>query len=604
MYCNLFFLCYNVGENLKKSTDILLFLDKKFVKEIDKMKKPLLSEMTLREKINQMIILAQWDLRKRFENGEDYKVDRPEEEQIEMLKKGQFGSLYAQYGTIVKGRATDLLDSESDERCSSTEFADMINWEASFLKIPPLVGGDSESSGAGAMHYDLTSVVSPLAMDATDDEDLVFEVGAAIARELRCTGVNWRWSPVVDITNRFSKGCGVLRVFTDMDVEKQSRLAIAMIKGMQSEGVAATAKHFPGNDPYEYRDSHFCPNTISVSKEEWWEKQGKIFQNVIDAGVYAIMPSHKSFPAIDDSTINGKPRPTTVSKKILTDLLKNEMGFEGVIITDGLTMAGVSSVLPWDDIIVESVKAGCDVLLCASPYDADTIEKAVLDGRIEEARIDDACQRILNMKEKLGMFEDGYVNVKYKAEDVRDETARISLEVARKAVTLVRDRNNLLPLDKNKIKKVSIIVSTHNEMFNTTTIPVLKEMFEARGIEVYTQRRLNNGMELEKIANDSDLIIYAAMVKGHMPKGASALVEKECETYFHAFKYGKEKTIGMSCGSPYLEHDIMDGADAFVNLYGTSPALLQAFVEGIFGEIPFVGKSPANLKPPKFVYED
>ena len=568
------------------------------------MKKPLLSEMTLREKINQMIILAQWDLRKRFENGEDYKVDRPEEEQIEMLKNGQFGSLYAQYGTIVKGRSTDLLDSEADVRCKSTEFADMINWEASFLKIPPLVGGDSERSGAGQMHYDLTSVVSPLAMGATDDENLVYEMGAAIARELRCTGVNWRWSPVVDITNRFSKGCGVLRVFTDIDVEKQSRLGIAMIKGMQSEGVAATAKHFPGGDPYEYRDSHFCPGSINISKEEWWEKQGKIFQNVIDAGVYSIMPSHKSFPAIDDSTINGKPRPTTVSKKILTDLLKNEMGFEGVIITDGLTMAGVSSVLPWDEIIVESVKAGCDVLLCASPYDADTIEKAVLDGRIEESRIDDACQRVLNMKEKLGMFEDGYVNVKYKAEDVRDKTEAISLEIARKAVTLLRDRNNILPLDKNKIKKVSIIASTHNEAFYTRDLQYLKKLFEDRGIEVYMKRRLENGLELKEISDNSDLIIYAAYVAGHMPKGTASLVEKECETYFHAFKYGAEKTIGISCGSPYLAYDIMEGADAFVNLYHTSPHLMQAFVEGIFGEIPFVGKSPANLKPPKFVYED
>ena len=232
------------------------------------MKKPLLSDMTLREKINQMIILPQWDLRRKYEIKEsDYKIERPEKEQEEMLKREQFGSLYAQYGTIVKGRNTDLLDAESDERCKSTEFADMINWEASFLKIPPLVGGDSERNGAGQMHYDLTSIISPLAMGATDDENLVYEMGAAIARELRCTGVNWRWSPVVDITNRFSAICHIGRVFTDMDVEKQSRLGSAMIRGMQSEGVAATAKHFPGNDPYEYRDGHFCTSAINISKE-------------------------------------------------------------------------------------------------------------------------------------------------------------------------------------------------------------------------------------------------------------------------------------------------------------------------------------------------
>ena len=568
------------------------------------MKKPQLSEMTLREKIAQMIILAQWDLRKRFENGEDYRVDRPEEEQIEMLKNGQFGSLYAQYGSIVKGRNTDLLDSEADERCLSTEFADMINWEASFLKIPPLVGGDSERSGAGQMHHDLTSIISPLAMGATDDEDLVYELGAALGRELRTTGVNWRWSPVVDITNRFSRTSHITRVFTDIDASKQSRLAIAMIRGMQSEGVAAAAKHFPGNDPYEYRDGHFCTQEISISKEEWWETQGKIFQNVIDAGVYSIMTSHQAFPAIDDSTINGQMRPTTISKKITTDLLKKEMGFDGVIITDGLIMGGLVSMLPWDELIVECVNAGNDVLLCSSPFDIDTIEKAVKDGRIEESRIDDAVSRILNMKEKLGLFEDGYVNVKYKAEDVRDKTAELSLECARKAVTLVRDRNNILPLDKNKIKKVSIIVSTHHDAFYDRDIQHLKKLLEDRGIEVYMQRRLKNGFELKEISDKSDLIIYAAFVNGHMPKGAPALVQEECETYFHAFTYGKEKSIGISCGLPYIEHDIMDNANAFVNLYGHSPVLLQAFVEAIFGEIPFVGKSPVNLKPPKFVYED
>lgn len=569
------------------------------------MKKPLLSNMTLREKINQMIILPQWDLRRKYEIKEsDYKIERPEKEQEEMLKREQFGSLYAQYGTIVKGRNTDLLDAESDERCKSTEFADMINWEASFLKIPPLVGGDSERNGAGQMHYDLTSIISPLAMGATDDENLVYEMGAAIARELRCTGVNWRWSPVVDITNRFSAICQIGRVFTDMDVEKQSRLGGAMIRGMQSEGVAATAKHFPGADPYEYRDSHFCTQAINISKEEWWEKQGKIFQNVIDEGVYSIMTSHQAFPAIDDSTINGQFRPTTVSKKITTDLLKNEMGFDGVVITDGITMGGLYSMLPYDELIVEIVNAGNDVILAASPDATDIIEKAIADGRIEELRVDDACQRVLNMKEKLGMFEDGYVNVKYRAEDVRDKTAEISLEIARKAVTLVRDRNNILPLDKNKIKKVSIIASSHNDAFYDRDLQHLKKILEDRGIEVYMQRRLKNGLELKEISDNSDLIIYAAHVSGHMPKGAAALMGEECETYFHAFTYGKEKSIGISTGSPYLEHDIMDNANAFVNLYGTSPALFQAFVEAIFGEIPFMGKSPVNLKPPKFVYED
>lgn len=116
------------------------------------------------------------------------------------------------------------------------------------------------------------------------------------------------------------------------------------------------------------------------------------------------------------------------------------------------------------------------------------------------------------------------------------------------------------------------------------------------------QRRLKNEFELKEIADKSDLIIYAAYVSGHVPKGAPTLFGEECDTFWHAFKHGNEKTIAISCGSPYLAYDVMENANAFVNLYGDSPYLLKAFVEGIFGEIPFVGKSPAELEPPKFLF--
>lgn len=546
------------------------------------MKKPQLSEMTLKEKIGQMLMLNQY---------ERYEIDgtavRWSDEAIKkMAEKEQFGSIYGQYCDFMK----------------SYEFADIINREASFLKIPPLVGGDSEYKGAGQSNTDLTPAVAPLALGATDDEDIVFEMGAAIARELRCTGLNWRWSPVVDISNRFSGSC--LRAFTDTDVEKHSRLATAMVKGMQSEGVAATAKHFPGSDPSDLRDSHFSLRAMGLSKEEWWKRQGQIFQNVIDGGVYTVMVGHSSFPAIDDSTVNGKLRPSTASKKVITDLLKTEMGFDGVVITDDLAMSGIASVFSYEDMIVECVKAGNDVLLNTKPDTDDIIEKAVKDGRIDESRIDDACRRVLDLKEKLGMFCDDYVNVKYKADEVKAKTEEIAKKAARKAIDLVRDRRNVLPFDKNKVKKAAIIVSTHFDEFYDVDIPKLKKSLEDRGIEVTMQRRLSSEAEIKKISEENDLIIYAAFVAMHYPKGANNLVCEECDTFWYAFKHGAEKSVGFSSGMPYLSDGIMSGADVFVNLYGRAPALMEAFVAGIFGEIPFAGKTPINMKPPKIVFED
>jgi hypothetical protein len=125
----------------------------------------------------------------------------------------------------------------------------------------------------------------------------------------------------------------------------------------------------------------------------------------------------------------------------------------------------------------------------------------------------------------------------------------------------------------------------------------MKAAFEERGIEVYMQRRLTSTPELEKIAADSDLIIYAAYVGPHCPKGGLRLFGAECETFYHAFNYGKERSIGVSFGYPYVHYDIMENADAFVNAYGSSADAQRAFVEAIFGEIGFEGKSPVLLQP-------
>ena len=334
----------------------------------------------------------------------------------------------------------------------------------------------------------------------------------------------------------------------------------------------------------------------TATMEDWWSEQGQVFQRVIDSGVYSVMISHTAFPAADDTKINGKYIPSTLSKKIITDLLKEKMGFKGVVVTDGITMAGLYSLLPYEELIVGLINAGNDVILGAKLPSGDILEKAVLDGRIPMSRIDDACQRVLDMKEKLGLFEEGHNDLPYKAEDIVPQTRKISAEIARRSMTLVRDRNNLLPVDKSKIKKVSVIVSSHRETF-IDSLKHMKAAFEERGIEVYMQRRLKSTPELEKIAKDSDLIIYAAYVGPHCPKGGLRLYGEECETFYHAFNYGKERSIGVSFGYPYIHYDIMENADAFINAYGASADAQRAFVEAILGEIELSGKSPVLLQP-------
>lgn len=553
------------------------------------MKKPLLSEMTLAEKCGQMLLAYQG-----LVNLKDYKERRSPEEWKAVIEDEKFGSFWAQTGLGNRG-ITMAETSYGNRNEYASEFGAFLQSQSDCYKIPALMGLDAEREGMGHLFDELTVACSPNAQGAANDEQLSFELGAAVARELRSAGCNWRWAPCVDVGNRYSMT--ITRTHAPDDTEREIRLALAQIQGTQSEGVAATAKHFPGGDRYESRDSHFCSAYNSSTMEEWWAEQGKIFQAMIDGGVYSIMVEHLGFPAVDDSKIGGRYRPATISKKIITDLLKNEMGFQGVVITDGIVMASLFTLMPYPDLIVELVNAGNDVLLgIPELHTREIIEQAVLDGRIPESRVDDACQRVLDMKEKLGMFEDGYRLVSQKAEEVAPVTCEVNRKIAEKAIHLVRDRNHQFPLDAKTIKNVTIVCSSHADKF-FTDLEVLKADLESRGMQVCLQRRVKNATEMKEIAESSDLILFAVYIGPHEPVGGMCLFGEECNTYWWAFTEGKEKSIGVSMGYPYVHYDLMENADMFVNTYGQSPELMKAFTKAIFGEIPFQGTAPMQLEP-------
>lgn len=570
------------------------------------MKKPLLSEMTLREKIGQMLAPNSFDIYGKVEMNYDYSKSNMEDVRA-IYKKEQFGTIRGEQVGVyfadeengghvekIEGYVEGNLLANFSIKVESKEFKKFVEKHNTYVKIPMLVGGDCTVGGAHVFK-DLSSTVNANAVGAADSEELAFEIGAAVGRELRCAGLNWRWSPVVDLGNRNSTSS--MRTFAIDDPERTIRLSKAYINGMQSVGVAATVKHFPSSGRIECRDAHFTSTCNTTSLEDWWAEQGKVYKEILAGGAYAVMSSHVSFPAVDDRKINGKYVPSTISKKVVTDLLKGEIGFDGVVVTDGISMAALYSLMPFEELIVELVNAGNDIILLGHELNAgDLIEAAVKDGRIPESRIDDACRRVLDMKEKIGLFDDEYFNLPYTIEDVAPDTYRISEEIAKRSITLVRDRNNLLPINKKDIRKVSIIISTHAEKF-VGQVDALKEAFEERGISVYMQRRLNNALELEKMSEDSDLIIYAAYLQMHAPAGALRFFGAECYTYFHAFTFGKEKSIGVSFGYPYIHYDTMENVDTFINAYNPAPETMRAFVAAIFGEIEIVGKSPVLLEP-------
>ena len=238
-------------------------------------------------------------------------------------------------------------------------------------------------------------------------------------------------------------------------------------------------------------------------------------------------------------------------------------------------MASLTAVFPDpSDLYVELLNAGIDMIDNVKHYDyIDMIERAVKEGRISESRIDDACQRVLDMKEKIGLYGE-WDTVHY--DDLIDEIRAFNKEVAEKSITLECDEQNLLPLNEKKIKNVAIICSTHREKA-FVALEGMKKAFEKRGMNVRLQRRIATFAERDEIVEQNDLIIYAGFITGHAPMGAPSFYDEELETFFYAFTKGNEKSIGVSLCSPYVYYDFYINANTFVHLYNLSEEAMEAF---------------------------
>ena len=551
------------------------------------MKRPKLEDLTLVEKIAQLV-MVRFSVTVYEPRENDTFVKRSDEQIREIFQKYQYGSIRHSGSYLM---STEMLEYGS-KKMSTAEAKRNIDVAQSAVRLPLLVALDAER-GAGSEFCDCTLIGSPLAVGAADDEELTFALNAAVAREVKAAGANWRWTPVVDMGNRYNPTI-TGRGFSD-NPDKIIKHAIAAVRGMQSEKVAATVKHFPGNDPYDIRDAHIVPTSINISLEEWRAAQAKTFQAVIDAGVYSVMVGHTAFPAADDTMINGQYIPATMSEKIIKGLLREEMGFDGVVITDSVLMNSYRTICGYEEALIRSINAGNDVLLGVDPYDYEIVYNAVIDGRIPMSRIDESAERVLKLKEKLGLFDEE----EPEQIDIKKQTAitaDINKQIADKAVTLLYDKNEMLPLSKDKIKKVTIVCSSHAD--NTAKqLEIMKGAFEERGAQVEIVGDIPDPYTVKKLADENDLIIYAAYVASHNPMGMPSLYGEKIKTYIQAFTFGKEKSIGISLGYPYVHIDFMVGANTFFNLYSPDAETQIAFVKTLYGELPVQTSSPVDIQP-------
>ena len=464
--------------------------------------------------------------------------------------------------------------------------------------VPLLICSDMEN-GCGNMIKGLTPLPYLMALGSTGSAELAYEYGKATALEARSIGVNWTFSPVADLnTNKYNPITNTRALSDEPGLAK--RLLGAMIQGMQDHGLAAAAKHFPG-DGTDDRDQHLVTTRNRLTLAEWRQQHGAVFQELIDRGVHSIMTGHISFPAYQTAPANGIYRPATLCPELSIKLLKQEMGFGGVIVSDALTMGGYVKGLGRNVspavLEVESFNAGTDMLLWPTLDYFPALEAALKSGAVPMSRLEDALERIWRMKETLGLFMPGGSAPTLLTASDTAYVGDVARRTAEGGLTLVWNRQAMLPLRREAIRRVRIVVITnHDPILKDFT--ALKEAFERRGMEVRMEHYLcddENGETLQLVADTNDLLLYALYTRAHMPCGPLNFFEEQAGMLWGALTAGMAKSVVVSFGSPYLGHEYFETAPAYLNAYFPDPATQEAVVQALLGEIPFCGVSPVRL---------
>ena len=463
--------------------------------------------------------------------------------------------------------------------------------------VPLLVSADLEGSRMSLPFG--TSVPNPLGLAAVDDVEATSAISTIMAREAQAVGLNWSFTPVIDINAAWRSAIVGTRSYGS-DIDKVERHALAQIAAFQANGVAATIKHWPG-EGYDDRDQHLVTTVNPLSMPEWERSFGRLYRKAIAAGVMSVMSAHIALPAfaraIDPDAGAEAYRPASQSKLLNQDLLRRELGFNGLIVSDATPMAGMGDWGPRDDVLPEVIISGCDVILFSDDPNGDLMRlvKAVADGRLSQERVDEAVTRVLALKAALGLHKADRPepNLDAARRAVATEESQLTArQVTARVPTLVKDTRNLLPLSPTKYKRVLVFSGGVILPFVPHPLPLsLPERLQEEGFEVTV---FTPGMEVSP--KHFDLVLYLFAEETLLTRSRIFLdwtrltgsVFGAMNRFWHDIP-----TLMVSFGYPYYLYDA-PRVPAYVNVYGSSEALQAAALECLMGRQPFASTSPVD----------
>jgi beta-N-acetylhexosaminidase len=496
----------------------------------------------------------------------------------------------------------------------------LVNRMQQLARYPLLISADLEA-GSGMRFDDTINFPWNMAVAATGNPEYARQQGAVTAREARALGVQHVFAPVVDVNNNAANPVINVRSYGENPADV-ARFAAAFTQGAQAAGVIATAKHFPGHGDTAV-DSHRGLPEINVTRDRLNSVELVPFKAAVNAGVGSVMVGHIALPQIDSTPI--KPLPKAVKSKptdtdesgeiveekatmpatmspVMGTILRDDLKFQGMIVTDALSMSGLTIYFTQDEAAVRALEAGADMLLKPADVDASFrgVRDAVKSGRLTEKRIEESARKILAAKYDLGLVNQRITPIENIDRTVSTREANnLASEIAEHAITLVRDEDKLIPLKalKPDAKVVNIAITNGDDRSWIANSFTSRLASSGRKVETVVLDDRSSDREVQKaieLAKSADLIIASLYGRVRSGQVRSAGLPDSGLQVLHAVIGGKASIIGISFGNPYLLQNF-PGLKTYMVAYGDMPSLQQAAARAVLGEIDIAGKLPISL---------
>ena len=470
-------------------------------------------------------------------------------------------------------------------------------------KIPLLIGANLEDGGIG-IAVNGTAFGKQMQAAATDDPENGYRQGKISCSEGAAVGCNWAFAPVVDIDRNWRNPITNVRTYGN-DPERVLAFGRQYMKAAKEENVLVAIKHFPG-DGCDEVDQHILTSVNDLSVGEWDASYGKIYKTLIDEGAQTVMVGHIAQPAYQNYYNPRHPKklmPATLSPELLKNLLREKLGFNGLIVSDATPMVGFSCAMERSRAVPYAIEAGCDMFLFNKVLEEDFeyMKKGYEDGILSEQRLDEALTRILATKASLGLH-------KKKPEEIVPDLSALSIlrneehvlwakECADKSVTLVKDTQNNLPISPEKTKKVLLEIlgdcDSNERVLEDFRSRLVKEGFE---VELYEKESFETAQfDVEVFKAKYDLVIYIANVENRSNQVTNRL---DWYTFWGngnnvPWFVEERPTIFISLANPYHLIDV-PMIKTFINAYSNNGYVIEAVMDKIMGRSQFKGKSPVD----------